>query len=68
VCGCVSWPGPDLACNDEGVDMGYEDRACATTSDPLRQKIRKTYDWAADDLLEADQSCQSPGNGIFKFV
>lgn len=28
--GCVSWPGPDLARNDEGVDVGYEDRACAT--------------------------------------
>lgn len=64
--GCVSWPGPDLARNDEGVDVGYEDRACATTLDPLRQKIRKTYDWATEDLLKADQSCQSPGNGIFK--
>ncbi len=49
--GCVSCPGLDLACNDESFDVGYEDRACGTTSDPLRQKIRRTYDWAAEDLL-----------------
>ena len=41
MCVCVSWPGPDLACNDEGVDVGYEDRACATTLGSTKTENQK---------------------------